>query len=171
MQERRAQYIQEGMDACTSKPISPKDLFEIIYSTIDESVDEGLDAEKTPGEEPQSTAHVTFDQAEVLERCGGDTELMMQLVNIFRSDCPNYLARAREAFTSGDKAAIGQAIHSFKGPLATLGFNSTLQKITALYDQCQRDDSPPSDDMLIALESDMERITALLDEIAAGRDA
>src|SRR5262245_2180750 len=61
------------------------------------------------------------DLSGALARMGGDTELLQQLVDFFREDAPEYLARMRSAADNSDADRLQQAAHSLHGLVATFG--------------------------------------------------
>jgi HPt (histidine-containing phosphotransfer) domain-containing protein len=61
------------------------------------------------------------DLAGALARMGDDHQLLRQIVEFFREDCPQYLARLHQAVDSGDPAAVEYAAHSLHGLVANFG--------------------------------------------------
>ena len=59
-----------------------------------------------------------IDEAELLGRFEGDTELVREVAQLFLDDCPHRLEALRAALASGDAAALQRAAHSLKGSVS-----------------------------------------------------
>ncbi|MFT5377867.1 MAG: PAS domain S-box-containing protein [Candidatus Latescibacterota bacterium] len=119
MQGDRERCIEIGMDEYVTKPIKPQELRQALASLI-------------PGAQRASVATATaaatrIDRSAVLERCGGDEDLLRELVSIFRQDCPNYLQAMRDAIAANEAEQLSRAAHTLKGPLGTLDFIAAQQ--------------------------------------------
>jgi len=69
------------------------------------------------------------DLSGALARMGGDSDLLQQLVNFFREDAPQYLAKMHAAAQAGDAAGLQQASHSLHGLVATFGAEAASMAI------------------------------------------
>lgn len=61
-----------------------------------------------------------LDRDELMDRMGGDRELLVEIVDLFLSDCPKRLAELREAVERQDAAMIARIAHAVKGQVANL---------------------------------------------------
>ena len=61
---------------------------------------------------------VSFDQAQALERLGGDADLLAQIAVIFRQTAPAKLAEIRQMLEAGNADALARAALSLKGSVA-----------------------------------------------------
>src|SRR5687768_6899538 len=59
------------------------------------------------------------DLQAVSERVGGDTELILEIVQIFFDCYPEAMARVREAIVLGDAKSLESAAHSLRGYLVS----------------------------------------------------
>jgi HPt (histidine-containing phosphotransfer) domain-containing protein len=56
-----------------------------------------------------------FDRAAFLESFDGDVALLRELAQLFVATCPTRLSSLRAALASGDRQALQQVAHLFKG--------------------------------------------------------
>lgn len=78
----------------------------------------GYDASlpQTAGHSGQEVAtEGVFDQAAALMRVEGDTELLVEIIEVFLDDSPRLLSRIREALKREDLKSLEQAAHTLKG--------------------------------------------------------
>jgi two-component system, sensor histidine kinase and response regulator len=61
-----------------------------------------------------------FDPDEALSIVGGDKQLFLELVNIFRENYPSELSSIQEAVRLADAEALRRASHHLKGTLSAL---------------------------------------------------
>jgi CheY-like chemotaxis protein len=100
-----------GMDGYLSKPVNQKMLFSVI--------EQDPQVETTPPVvERKKTG--TINRADALERLGGDTELLADVIRIFLEDCPQRLAAIKAAVDSRDADAIRATAHALKGAASNL---------------------------------------------------
>lgn len=64
-----------------------------------------------------------FNRAEVLERVGGDTELLQELIEYAREDFPSYLRTLQESVQNRNPVQIKRAAHKLKGFARNMGFS------------------------------------------------
>jgi HPt (histidine-containing phosphotransfer) domain-containing protein len=60
-----------------------------------------------------------YDQAEALERCGGDRELLRELIDLFLADVSGQMAELNAAVEAGDTEVVYRLAHTIKGAVAT----------------------------------------------------
>ncbi len=63
----------------------------------------------------------TFAADEVLERYGGDVELLREIVETFVDDAPTQMDVLRRAFVEEDMATLQRVSHGLKGASGTIG--------------------------------------------------
>ena len=77
-------------------------------------VSESSTEKSDPAIEPQNQTPV-IDTAELLERVGGDNQLMEILADAFREDGLRHIAAYDSAIQSGDLNAVKRVAHTIKG--------------------------------------------------------
>jgi len=63
---------------------------------------------------------VPFDREEMLERLGGDTELLTDVLVVFLEECPRMMQEIRAAVDQGDPTSVRRTAHSIKGALLNI---------------------------------------------------
>jgi HPt (histidine-containing phosphotransfer) domain-containing protein len=102
------------MDGYISKPIQARQLWEVM----------ALILENNPAKEDARGGHVmglVLDRAAILARVEGDEELLKEIIELFREDCPRLLQEIREAITQRDAKRLYQAAHTLKGSISNFG--------------------------------------------------
>lgn len=113
MKGDRERCLSSGMDGYIAKPIQAKELFAEIERLISTSV-QGPDA---TGREAATACVV--DETLLRERLDNDEQLLQELAELFRLDCPNLLQQIEEAIASQDPRALELAAHALKGAVGT----------------------------------------------------
>jgi len=96
------------------------------------------------------------DLSGTLGRMGGDRQLLQRIVEFFREDAPECLARLQAAADRGDAAGVEHAAHSLNGLVANFGADAAWLAARRLEEMGQSGD----------LTSVSEAVRALQDEIA-----
>ena len=68
----------------------------------------------------QTSGSRVFDRQQMLERLGGDEELLREVLDVFRDECPRMIATTRVAVHSGDASGVERAGHTLKGALLNI---------------------------------------------------
>jgi signal transduction histidine kinase/CheY-like chemotaxis protein len=113
MKGDRERCLASGMDGYIAKPIQAKELFAEIERLLSTSV-QGPDA---TGREAATACVV--DETLLRERVDNDEQLLQELTELFRLDCPKLLQQIEEAIASQDPRALELAAHALKGAVAT----------------------------------------------------
>ena len=87
MEEDKDRCLAAGMDGYVSKPFNAQELFETI---------EGLTGVAAVQAQP-------LDKSQILDRVGGDKELLVEIVALFLDDYPKVFGQIREAIQSGNR--------------------------------------------------------------------
>jgi HPt (histidine-containing phosphotransfer) domain-containing protein len=61
-----------------------------------------------------------LDRESLLERLGGDEQLLVDVIQLFREDCPRQLAAVRAAIDAQSGELIRTAAHALKGAAGNL---------------------------------------------------
>ena len=70
-------------------------------------------------EGPEGMSMPPIDEADLLSRLHGDTELAAEIVRLFTEECPSLLAAIRTALDRRDVTAVRRAAHTLKGAAGT----------------------------------------------------
>ena len=120
MRGDRERCLEAGMDAYLSKPLNR----DALYAGIEMEIE--MDEKDALPTAPRSS----FDRAVMLERLGGDEELMSDVAQLFLEDCPPRLAAIKLAVDERHAERIRIEAHGLKGAAGNLA-------ATDLYDACQ----------------------------------
>ncbi|MGL4553196.1 MAG: PAS domain-containing protein, partial [Gemmataceae bacterium] len=125
MKGDRERCLQAGMDAYVSKPIRDRELFLAMEQVLMAYAPGVLSRARggpafgaAPATKEQAMRPI-YDQAEALERCGGDRELLRELIDLFLADVPGQASGLSAAIASGDAETVYRLAHTLKGAVAT----------------------------------------------------
>jgi HPt (histidine-containing phosphotransfer) domain-containing protein len=132
MKGDRERCLAAGMDGYVAKPIRDQELF----VTIDQVMHAHAPARLArASEEPISTEpHADsvslreerampedFDRTAALEHCGGDAQLLGELISMFLVEIPGWMANLSEGLASGNAEKVKRTAHTIKGAVSTFG--------------------------------------------------
>ncbi|MGH9308310.1 MAG: response regulator, partial [Vicinamibacterales bacterium] len=112
----RDKCIAAGMDGYLSKPINQALLFEVV-----EQGSAGADARPA-----------AFNRTELIDRLGGDTTLLGEVIQLFLDDCPKRLAAIDAAVDQRDPERIRTTAHALKGAAGTIAAAAVFEAAQAL---------------------------------------
>ena len=79
-----------------------------------------------------AAAAVPVDRDRLMERLGGDRQLLVDVVRVFLDDCPARLAAIKAAVDSGDSEQIQATAHALKGAAANLSASGLFEAARTL---------------------------------------
>ncbi|WP_136526931.1 ATP-binding protein [Geomonas ferrireducens] len=124
MKEDVAVCREAGMDSHISKPVRERDLKSVIRKITSEVTPEGPAAPPTAGEAkapPPAKAPLDFDVEDLLERLGGDQEMVGVFVDKFVSAVSEHLRLLGEALQNGDYETCYFKSHTIAGTAGNMG--------------------------------------------------
>jgi CheY-like chemotaxis protein/HPt (histidine-containing phosphotransfer) domain-containing protein len=110
----REKCLSAGMDAYISKPVSQKELADVLQSV----------APTSPNvQEPASflTLDIVTEREAILRRIGGDDDLLRELAETFILNAKDLVIQIRAAATAQDFSAVSRAAHAYKGSAIIFG--------------------------------------------------
>jgi signal transduction histidine kinase/DNA-binding response OmpR family regulator len=116
----RERCLAAGMDDYLAKPIDRLELFEAVELTA------GATGRQ------DGAALKTFDYAEVLDRLGGDRDLLAEALRAFVDECPRMRQAVQAAIEAGDGERLERGAHELKGAASILGSAAVVDAARAL---------------------------------------
>lgn len=98
-----------------------------------------------------------LDRVGVLERVGGDRQLLTELVQLFKGHCPGQLNELQQAITAGDPARVERIAHSLKGALSNLGAEPASKSAMRLEEMGRHANLTDAEVARVALQSEIAR--------------
>jgi two-component system, sensor histidine kinase and response regulator len=130
------------------------------------------DVEPGVGEGQDMTSSVVFegglDLASVLDRVGGDADLLREIASIFLEEYPALMQEIRTAVHTNDPVRLERAAHSLKGSVANFGArDATAAALTmeSIGRQNRMTDAPEG---LVRLEREFTLIEPVLQQVVRG---
>lgn len=111
----------------------------------------------------QEAGDVSLDLPGVLERIGGDRELLVEIVGIFLETTPQLLARLQMLDAAADYTAIVALAHEFKGTAANLGAQEMLRQSRLLEMSARQRLAEQVHEHRELLQREFERVRELLE--------
>jgi HPt (histidine-containing phosphotransfer) domain-containing protein len=103
----------------------------------------------------------------MLERLGGDTELLDDVLVVFLEECPKMLEQVRGAVDEGDPMSVRRAAHSMKGALLNISAGPAAAEATQLELLGSEERLAESAAVLKRLQQELERLQQVLAEQTA----
>lgn len=107
-----------------------------------------------------------LNSEELLDRVGGDIDLLQELAGVFREDCPKLLAEIRWAVAAENAPALMRAAHTLKGAVANFGADAAREAASRLETMARAGDLKPAHEAVGELESEIQRFERALSALA-----
>ncbi|MBZ5562314.1 MAG: PAS domain S-box protein [Acidobacteriia bacterium] len=117
----RERCLEAGMDGYIAKPISRTKLFDAIEALVP-SPPSGRDGQPRPIQSP-----MVLDKTALLSRVDGDTQLLREIVDLFKIECPKIMGEVRSALERRDTKALESAAHALKGSVGNFCANGAVE--------------------------------------------
>src|SRR5262249_28744084 len=124
--------LAAGMDAYVTKPIRSKELARVIREVIEnphssqeslaavERTQKNAESEEQPDKAANGDGASPVDWEQALEALDGNRPLLIELIDIFREECPKLEAEIASAIEGNDVSRLRRAAHTMKGSLLHL---------------------------------------------------
>ena len=156
MKDDERRFLESGMDAFLTKPISA----ERLYRTI-EAFSPATEACAAP----------SFDPVAALALVEGDAELFAELAALFVEDAPAMARRVRDAVAARDARGIEQAAHALKGSASNFGPSAVCTFAREMEDAGERGALDSVDAGLVRLEAALDEMRNRLRQMIPRVDA
>jgi len=110
-----------------------------------------------------------FDDKELLERVDNDWDFLTETVRMLSTDGPALIGEIRQSVAGGDAAAVGRAAHSLKGMISNFCSPAAHASAFEIEKLGKSGDLSGAPQAVKALEDQVGRLTAELNEFLATR--
>ncbi len=110
----------------------------------------------------QTVSDREFDRSEMLDRMGGDEELLQEIVSLFLDEYSTMLAELRQAVSGADPQRIERSAHALKGALLNMSAVPAAELAQQLESMGNRGELQPAAPLLADLERRLERLAEQL---------
>ncbi len=160
--EDQVACLEGGMDGYVSKPVSAQELIAVIDDILGDS--RGEDEAPSGSMRDKSV----LNSAELMSRLGDNPEILREIVGLFLSDYPNYMASIRNAINNSDSEALEQAVHVLKGSLGNMSARNAWKAVVKLENDVKKNDMAAVVETFASLEQEIEklrdRLLAMIEE-------
>jgi two-component system sensor histidine kinase/response regulator len=156
MKGDRERCLRAGMDGYLAKPIRREELLAIIF----EYASPGHSGFEPPIQDGSASRHPT---SELLKRVDGDTELLLELIELFQEQSTSVMAELNDGILSNDSGVVERAAHKLKSSIALFGAHSASDALASLEETARRGDLHQVEPIRDRAELELERLrTALI---------
>jgi HPt (histidine-containing phosphotransfer) domain-containing protein len=114
-----------------------------------------------------------IDRRSLLDRCMGDTEFAVQMLELFSQHAAGLIGQIRSAVSTGDLASVRKDAHAIKGSTANLSADTVRDAANRLEESCDTGDRAKAvlatTDLERELESCLAYVPVLTRELKAIR--
>ena len=106
-----------------------------------------------------------LDKTAVLDRVGGDEELLREITDLFLVEYPEQLEEIRKAVAARDARQVQESAHSLKGAVSNFGAAAVTQAAFELEQMGRQNDLSRATSALAALEAQLASLQPALRSI------
>ena len=156
MKGDRERCLAAGMDGYLAKPIHAHALYEIV---------EGIEPTVPPCSLPSINAASTdtvLDWPAAVNRVGGRTDLLQQMVKLFFKECDKLLPEIHEAIRLSNAGKLRRVAHSLKGSVDCFAAEASVLAALRLEMMGKDGDLAHAEDAFTALHREIDRLKLAL---------
>jgi CheY-like chemotaxis protein len=169
--EHVVQARQAGVDAYMAKPVNMEHLALRL-----ELAERALVARRAHSEDGSLPTEVDSsalpviemdDLAEYADADGGTSELLLELVQVFRADTPAYMDELMSANLRGDTEGVSRVVHTLKGSSSGIGARQ-MHAICVELERTGPADAEKAHALVMELHTAFERALETLERVTQG---
>jgi CheY-like chemotaxis protein len=166
MKGDRERCLAAGMDGYLSKPMRRQDLLDLLrkYETLPVQASEVSQPHEQEECPPVGVDGDPVDRCALLDRLGGNSQLLSELVQIYLSESPSLLAAAQLALREKNGQNLARLAHTIKGSAGNFIARATLETAERLEAFAEEGDFSRAQEAMKALDREMERLGRALQE-------
>lgn len=107
---------------------------------------------------------LVLDRVTILDRLGGDEEILAVLVDMFLQDADNYCAQIGAALASGDASLLQREAHTIKSLLATFSDEAGAKCAMQLEVRAKQGDLSGADRLVADIQARLRELAAVLEK-------
>ena len=158
--------LEAGMDGYVSKPVSSKQIEEVIATIL--GADDKAETVKEMKMRPNSTG--AWNRNKALEKVDWDEQLLSEVVQIFLEESPKQIEDLHRSLADGNMGLLERTAHSLKSELSYLGLPDSSQKARDLEQVAHVGDVKQATSLVAALDAEIYAVRQEMQNIGAGKN-
>ncbi|MBS0202152.1 MAG: response regulator [Planctomycetes bacterium] len=126
------QCLAAGMDGYVSKPFRIAEFWQAIDTVVAPQQYTTSDSKSASAATPSDTDPLAINWSQALANVAADPELLQELITLFQSETPAWMAEIQNAISIQDLNTLRVAAHKLKGALEMLGVPKVAKTATEL---------------------------------------